>query len=254
MGHLQSIDWPADGVAACFSGRQGGVSAPPFQSFNLGDHVGDRPEHVQINRQHLAEAIQARPVFLKQVHGWQACELSEQTKDGTEADACVSRQPLLACLIMVADCLPILLSDHQGRVVAAAHAGWKGLLGQQGQGVIESAVRAMKLSDSSLATAWLGPCIGPKSFEVGPEVRQAFVDADAGAADFFSVHPSHAGQFLADLPGLARLRLSYLGINRVFGNDGSNDWCTVIQSEQYFSHRRDRVSGRQAACIWLKKN
>jgi YfiH family protein len=157
---------------------------------------------------------------------------------------------------MVADCLPVLLTDEAGSFVAAAHAGWRGLAGHEGLGVLESVLDVFMVEDQSLpklgATeiiAWLGPCIGPEVFEVGPEVRAAFVIHDAYAVTCFKALAS--GKWLCDLQGLARQRLQALGVTQVFGNDGSASWCTVSNPSNFFSHRRDRVSGRMAACIWL---
>jgi hypothetical protein len=271
-------DWPAPpSVGALCTTRSGGVSRAPFDSLNLGDHVGDDPAAVAENRRRLRERLAgagpgapARPVFLQQVHGWAVAQLSPHTADGTEADACLSTTPGLACTVMVADCLPVLLTDAAGTVVAAAHAGWRGLAGEGGQGVLEAVCAAISkvlytnpsANRSSAAIkneptdwlAWLGPCIGPDAFEVGVEVREAFCRADAGAAACFT--PLAADKFLADLPALARRRLQALGIRRVYGNDGSEAWCTVSQPSRFFSHRRDAGrlggSGRLAACIWLR--
>lgn len=258
-------DWPAPaGVRAVFTSRCGGNSAPPFDSFNLGDHVGDDPAAVAINRQRLREILGARPVFLQQVHGAAVAKLDRSTPDGVVADACVTQASGVACTIMVADCLPVLLTDRRGRVLAAAHAGWRGLAGVAGQGVLEavfkkfceeSSVNRLFVATESIASetlAWLGPCIGPQAFEVGAPVREAFCDTDSGAARLFQ--PRGDGKFLADLAGLARRRLRALGITHLYGNDGSPAWCTVSQSSVFFSHRRDAArlggSGRLAACIW----
>ena len=237
-------DWPAPPqVGALCSTRDGGVSRAPYDSLNLGDHVGDDEAAVRDNRERFRAALGARPVFLKQVHGTQVAHLTRDTPDGIEADACVAQLPGVACTIMVADCLPVLLTDAQGRAVGAAHAGWRGLAG----GVIEQAVAAMPAGEK---LAWLGPCVGPDAFEVGAEVKAAFEAQDASAAVHFRPHGE--GKFLADLPALARARLQALGITRVFGNDGSREWCTVSMPSRFFSHRRDRVSGRFAASIWLR--
>jgi YfiH family protein len=154
---------------------------------------------------------------------------------------------------MVADCLPVLLADRQGRVVGAAHCGWRGLAGQQGIGALEalwSAMAPQMQGEADLALAWLGPCIGPDAFEVGAEVREAFVARDPAAAACF--RPAAAeGKFFADLQALARRRLRALGIHAIHGNDGSREWCTVSNPSRFFSHRRDRVSGRFAASVWL---
>ena len=172
------------------------------------------------------------------------------------ADGSFTRERGLACTIMVADCLPVLLCDVQGRQVAAVHAGWRGLAGEGGMGVLEHALKRFeplapgRSSGNAIELiAWLGPCIGPDAFEVGADVVVAFTQTDAQAASCFN--PLGGGKWLADLPALARQRLAALGVTRVFGNDGSAPWCTVGQPLRFFSHRRDRVSGRQAACIWL---
>jgi YfiH family protein len=153
--------------------------------------------------------------------------------------------------MMVADCLPVLLADRAGRIVGAAHCGWRGLAGENGTGVLEALWTAMAPHAGAAAgvIAWLGPCIGPASFEVGAEVRSAFTQSDEEAGRFF--RPQREGKFLADLPALARRRLAALGIVDVHGNDGTPDWCTVTDASRFFSHRRDRVSGRLAASVWL---
>lgn len=238
--------WPLPaGVHATCSERAGGVSVAPYDTLNLGDHVGDDEAAVAENRRRYADTLGVRPVFLKQVHGRGVVRLSGETADGTEADACWTDARGVACTMMVADCLPVLLADAQGRFVGAAHCGWRGLAG----GVLEALHEQMKDAGASSMSAWLGPCIGPQAFEVGPEVRSAFLAGDSGAGDLFRPHAQ--GKFLADLPGLARRRLAALGITAVHGNDGSQVWCTVANPSRFFSHRRDRVSGRFAASIWL---
>lgn len=245
-------NWPAPSrVRAACTTREAGVSAAPYNSLNLGDHVGDDPEHVARNRVIFAQALGARPVFLHQVHGTRIARLDAATPDGTEADGCLTTQSGVACTIMVADCLPVLLASADGRAVAAAHAGWRGLVGDGGRGVIESVCESLRgvVGDLTDILVWLGPCIGPKAFEVGPEVKAAFEVSDMGASALFEPH--REGKWLANLPGLARRRLGALGITRVYGNDGSDAWCTVGNPSRFFSHRRDRVSGRFAASIWL---
>jgi polyphenol oxidase len=238
-------DWPAPPhVRAVCSTRAGGVSHGPYESLNLGDHVGDASEAVAQNRGRFAAAIGARPVFLQQVHGPHVIALDAHASDGTQADSCFTRERGIACTIMVADCLPVLFTDEQGSVVAAAHAGWRGLAG----GVLEAVVHEMGVAPESLL-AWLGPCIGPEAFEVGGEVRAAFESQAASAAAMFRSHG--ADKWLADLPGLARQRLQALGITRLYGNDGTREWCTVSNPSRFFSHRRDGVSGRLAASVWL---
>lgn len=245
-------DWPAPpGVRALFTTRGGGASVAPFDSLNLGDHVRDEPLAVASNREHLAALVSpARPVFLQQVHGTQVVRLAADTPDGTVADACVVQTPDVAATIMVADCLPVLFAHASGTAVAAAHAGWRGLAG----GVLETTVHALReAAGEGDILAWLGPCIGPTAFEVGAEVREAFVSFDHKAAAFF--RPTGQGKFLADLQALARLRLQSAGITHVHGNDGSLPWCTVKQTSRFFSHRRDAAllgsTGRMAACVWL---
>ncbi len=250
--------WPAPAtVQAVCTTRAGGRSVAPYESLNLGDHVGDDILAVGANRALLHEAIQARPVFLSQVHGSGVVALDPHTAHGTEADACFTRERGVACTIMVADCLPVLFTDTQGSFVAAAHAGWRGLAGMGGVGVLEAVCKHFSppgLDPSApIATkiiAWLGPCIGPEAFEVGSEVKAAFEVHDPQAAACFRPAVA-AGKWLADLPALARQRLAALGITQVDGNDGSRAWCTVSNPSRFFSHRRDGVSGRMAACVWL---
>ena len=249
--------WPAPPhVRALCTTRVGGRSGAPFDSLNLGDHVGDSPAAVAANRSLLRQALGARPIFLKQVHGVQTLRLSDASADGTQADACCTHQAGLVCTVMAADCLPVLLTDERGSVVAAAHAGWRGLAGQGGPGILESVLSSLDLlqggdalSGRSGILAWLGPCIGPQAFVVGSEVRKAFVSQDSEAAALFAAVTGE--KWLADLQGLARLRLNALGVRKIYGNDGTGAWCTVSNRARYFSHRRDGVSGRMAACIWL---
>ena len=247
-------DWPAPGgVFALCTTRTGGVSLPPYDSLNLGTHVGDDLAAVHTNRMRLQSTVGAvvngtRAVFLNQVH--------------------------VACTIMVADCLPVLLAHRSGSVVAAAHAGWRGLAGVGGQGVLESvfkrfealalddkAPNAIKIEANDPAQTfaqdtlvWLGPCIGLQAFEVGAEVRAAFCEANPASEACFVPSGSAKGKYLCDLAGLARLRLQALGITHIHGNDGTSPWCTVTNASRFFSHRRDSgalgASGRFAACIW----
>ncbi len=237
--------------------RHGGVSQAPWDSMNLGDHVGDWPHNTQLNRQRLQEAIGSRPVFLKQVHGHHCVLLHSDSENGTEADACVAEDTGVACTIMVADCLPVLMCDVSGQWVAAAHAGWRGLAGEGGVGVLEALLDqpALRVTPPHKILVWLGPCSGPQAYEVGAEVKTIFCAQDPEAATFFK--PGVADKWFADLAGLARWRLGRRGVQRVFGNDGHPAWCTVTQSSRFFSHRRDSPilgqSGRMAACIWLRR-
>jgi YfiH family protein len=246
-------DWPAPpGVRALCTTRAGGVSVGPFERLNLGDHVGDDPAAVAANRALLADSMQARPVFMRQVHGTAVVQLQSGTADGVEADACITTQTKLACTIMVADCLPVLFALSDGRAVAAAHAGWRGLAGPAGAGVLEAVCHRLWQATGAgprETIAWLGPCIGPGAFEVGPEVKAAFEARDGGVGTLFQPHGP--GKWLADLPGLARRRLQSLGLAGIHGNPGSPAWCTVTNPSRFFSHRRDHGrSGRFAAAVW----
>lgn len=257
LAGCQVPNWPAPAnVRALCSTRHGGVSSRPFDSLNLGGHVGDAMADVAQNRARLQQAIGVRPVFLDQVHGSQMQELDVDTPDGLSADGAYTRTPGLACTVMVADCLPILLCDVRGTQAAAVHAGWRGLAGVGGVGIVEQAIERFRppalveYAQSAIELiAWLGPCIGPQAFEVGADVRDVFVGADPQAMECFK--PLPGGKWLADLPALARQRLRRLGVTQLFGNDSSPPWCTVGNPLRFFSHRRDRISGRQAACVWL---
>lgn len=220
---------------------------------NLGGHVGDDALTVGGNRALLAERLNVRPVYLEQVHGRGVIELNAHTLQGTQADACHTKAHSVACTIMVADCLPVLYTDLRGSFVAAAHAGWRGLAGEEGVGVLEAlhATLVTQNHDAREMLVWLGPCIGPSVYEVDGEVKAAFEACDARAAQCFK--PLPGGKWLADLPALARQRLSALGIKperQIFGNDGSEAWCTYTQASRFYSHRRDQTTGRMAACIW----
>ena len=249
-------EWPAPAsVHACCSTRLGGTSDGRYASLNLGLHVGDDPERVAVNRALLQVHAGVRAVFMDQVHGTEMLRLDPEVPDGVAADGAFTTKVDLACTVMVADCLPVLLCDMQGQQVAAVHAGWRGLLGTQGIGVLEKAAETFDPNFRNTGRvnrrdllAWLGPCIGPNAFEVGDEVREAFVADAPSAATCF--RPGAAGKWWADLPALARQRLNAMGIERTFGNDGGDAWCTVADASRFFSHRRDGVSGRMAACIW----
>ena len=253
--------WPAPAhVHALCTTRAGGVSTGPYEGLNLGDHVQDDPAKVEANRQILAEALSmvqggyAKPVFMSQVHGTHVQWLNAQIANGVEADACATLEDGVGCVIMVADCLPVLFTNREGTQVAAAHAGWRGLAGpDKGLGVLEQVVAEFGRGDQILA--WLGPCIGPDAFEVGVEVRKAFCDQDASAEPFFKAQAD--GKFLADLAGLARHRLKRAGVTAIYGNDSTKDWCTVSNPARFFSYRRDQRSlggsGRLAAAIWLDR-
>ncbi len=246
-------DWPAPpGVGAAMSLRAGGVSRPPWDSLNLGGAVGDDPGAVAANRARWAQALQARPVWLRQVHGCTVLRLDADAADqpATPADAAWTRVPGIACTVQVADCLPVLLALRDGSAVAAAHAGWRGL----SAGVLEATLRAMCEGTGATPAdvqAWLGPCIGPRQFEVGADVLRAF-GADPGHANpaRFVWRPRADGspRWLAHLPGLAQDRLAAAGVSAV-SQAGA---CTVEDASRFFSFRRDGVTGRGAAAIWRR--
>ncbi len=234
-------------VGALMSTRVGGVSHGVFDSLNLGSAVGDDPTWVAENRARFSRALGAEPRFLKQVHGQRVVRLPT-AEPLPEADACVTTEPGIACVIQVADCLPVLLAAPEDRGVAAAHAGWRGLAG----GVLEATVGALCEAAGCAPAeieAWLGPCIGPRRFEVGGDVLAGFGLAPEAEHPRFLPHAP--GKWLADLPGLARDRLRALGLVRIDGGT----WCTVEDASRFFSFRRDRPlhgnSGRMAAAIWI---
>lgn len=234
-------DWPAPAnVRALQTTRHGGISAAPWDDFNLGDHVGDEVQAVQANRARLRAVLPAEPVWLRQVHGTLAVDAAK-TPNPVEADAAWTERPAVVCAVMTADCLPLLVCDRHGRRVAAIHAGWRGLAG----GVVEATVAAMGVASTELLV-WLGPAIGPGAFEVGGEVRAAFVADDAAAADAFA--PTAGDKWLADLYALARCRLRRLGVTQVFGGER----CTFSEPDTFFSYRRDGITGRMASLIWLE--
>jgi len=239
--------WDMANVGALMTTRHGGVSAAPFDSLNLRAAVGDDPQAVAENQRRLEQAIGARPVFLNQVHAAAVAHLgAADARAGASvqtADASVTTEPGIGCAVQVADCLPVLFAAPQGRAVGAAHAGWRGLA----LGVLEATLAAV--CDAARCApgevqAWLGAGIGPGHFEVGPDVLEAF-SALAGSPRFVARSP---GKWLADLPALARDRLHAAGVRAVSGGD----WCTVADASRFFSFRRDRVTGRMAAVVWIE--
>lgn len=235
-------DWPAPAtVRAVSTTRLGGTSVGRYASLNLGDHVGDEPERVRANRERVGAALGLRtePRWLQQVHGTGVIDAT-QARPGIEADGSTTATRGIACAVLTADCLPILLCDRAGTRIAALHAGWRGLAA----GIVETGVRAMALPGASLL-AWLGPAIGQAAYEVGDEVREAFVGADALAAAAFA--PSPRGRWLVDLYALARLRLRAAGVTAVYGGE----YCTATRSDLFFSYRRDGTTGRMASLVWL---
>jgi len=233
-------DWPAPArVRACVTTRAGGVSLAPFDSLNLGDHVDDDPLAVTENRRRLTETFAIRPAWLRQVHGVEVVEADPTLT--AEADGSWTSTPGIACTSMTADCLPALFCDRAGTRVAAAHAGWRGLAA----GVLEATVERLEVPAAQILV-WLGPAIGPGAFEVGAEVREAFLATHPETIEAFvpSVNP---GRFMADIYALARLRLAALGITAVHGGG----LCTVTDP-RFFSYRRSPRTGRFASLIWLQ--
>jgi YfiH family protein len=236
-------DWPAPaGVHAVCTTRHGGVSQGPYASMNPADHVGDTATAVGANRQRLARVLDlpAAPVWLQQVHGTTVIDATDAPA-APQADAAFSCRPDVVCAVLTADCLPLLLCNRAGTVVAAAHAGWRGLAA----GVVEQSVAALDVAPVQLL-AWLGPAIGPAAYTVGEEVREAFIRHDPRAAAAFA--PAPGGGWLADLYRLARQRLAACGIDAVFGGGR----CTFTEAQDFFSYRRDGVTGRMATLIWLE--
>lgn len=236
-------DWPAPArVRAAVTTRRGGVSLSPWDSFNLADHVEDSPEAVLANRALLREvlALPAEPLWLQQVHG---CDVAmpDDPGQGCVADARISDRSGEVCAVLTADCLPVLFCDRAGTRVAAAHAGWRGLA----DGVLEQTVQRLQVPPGQLL-AWLGPAIGPAAFEVGDEVRQVFVDHDPAAAGAFTAHGP--GHWLADIYQLARQRLAAAGVTTVSGGG----FCTVADTERFYSYRRNGKTGRMASLIWIE--
>lgn len=243
-------DWPAPPwVRACATTRRGGISRGPFAELNLADHVGDDPHAVRYNRARLREHLDlpAEPLWLRQIHGCD-CLRAETLSSGAAAeaataDAAVTGRAGVVCAVLTADCLPILLCTDDGRQVGAVHAGWRGLAA----GVLDSALRMLSCP-ASRVLAWIGPGIGPSAFEVGGEVREAFMRAAPEAAAAFQPRPG--GRWLADLPALARQRLAAAGVTHIVGGD----LCTYSQSRDFFSYRRDGTTGRMASLIWLQSS
>lgn len=243
--------WHAPGIGALMTTRHGGVSQGAFRSLNLRDGLGDDPSAVARNKAVLQRAIGAKPVFLNQVHGVRVVRLFES--DGAPdapvhtADASVTTEPGLACTAQFADCLPVLFAAPNARAIGAAHAGWRGLA----LGVLEATLETMcGLADCtpSQVTVWLGACIGPRQFEVGPDVLEAFGASATGADPALFVRHT-PGKWLANLPQLARGRLRAAGVQAITGGE----WCTVEDASRFFSFRRDRVTGRMAAAIWIER-
>lgn len=241
--HWITPDWPASAnVRAVCTTRHGGVSVAPFASLNLGDHVGDDPYAVARNRMIVGDSLRlpTEPLWLKQVHGVDVCGMDVGQCYPT-GDASLALRKNQVCVVMTADCLPVLFCDKAGTRVAAAHAGWRGLQA----GVLEQTLARLDCSSAEVM-AWLGPAIGPGAFEVGGEVRDAFMQHDPAAVEAF--RPStNDGKWLADIYRLARQRLQAAGVEAVYGGD----LCTYTDTERFFSYRRDGQTGRMACLIWM---
>ena len=235
-------DWPAPScVKAVSTTRMGGVSNPPYNHLNLGDHVGDTVDAVSENRQHLLRSLSVNHIqWLSQVHGVQVVN-AQSDQAVLEADASYTSQSQLACAIMTADCLPVLFTNKQGTQVAAAHAGWRGLA----DGILEATLA--QFTNPLDVIVWLGPAIGPDAFEVGQEVYDRFVSDVASASSAFKPSPSHRDRWLADLYQLARLRLMRASVIDIYGGG----FCTFSETDRFFSYRRTPVTGRMASLIWI---
>ena len=242
MTELIVPEWPLPpGVAACSSTRIGGISSGPYASLNLGAHCGDNLDDVEENRRRLfADArMPSAPVWLEQVHGEAVLRLRDEPYASKRADASWCDTPGLVCAVMTADCLPVLFCNQAGSEVAAAHAGWRGLCG----GVLEQTVAHFKDRPENIM-AWLGPAIGPQAFEVGTDVRDAFIAKDNSAERAFR---PVGEKYFADIYQLARQRLNNAGVTKIYGGDR----CTFTEKRDFFSYRRDRITGRMASFIWL---
>jgi len=243
MLHFIHPNWPAPkNVKAFQTTRLGGFSAAPYQSFNLAMHVGDDALVVAKNRQLLSDYLPSEPVWVNQVHGVDAIDAAKSTCL-ENADASFSHHKNVVCVTMTADCLPVLLCDTTGSVVAAVHAGWRGLC----DGVIESAIAQLKVPNETIL-AWLGPAIGPTAFEVGDDVRDGFLEKDAMASVAFKQQKDD--KWLCNLYEIAKQRLNSVGVHQVYGASINENFCTFTQEEKFFSFRRDQTTGRMASLIW----
>jgi YfiH family protein len=235
-------DWPApENVRAVNTTRRGGVSAAAYHSFNLAGHVGDDPTGVAENRARLRAALHlpADPLWMRQVHGTDVVDAAV-VSGGIEADGAYTNRKNIVCAVLTADCLPIFICNRQGTEVGLLHAGWRGLAG----GIIEAGLRAFRSSADDLLV-WFGPAIGAHAYEVGDDVRNAFVTSEPQTANAFAA--GNPGKWYLDLYGLARMRLAAHGVRATYGGRS----CTAKQPDLFFSHRRDGVTGRMASLIWL---
>ena len=238
-------DWPApDFIKAGTTLRKGGMSLSPYDSFNLATHVGDELTVVKKNRAILQQSLNVpnAPQWLEQTHSTKVILLpSEETIP--KADAAYTTEKNIVCAVMTADCLPLLITDRQGSCIAAVHAGWRGLY----DGIIEATIKKLPVVPESLLV-WLGPAIGANVYEVGKEVYDAFTlseDVDEAKRAFTFVSEEH---WLFDIYHMAKLRLNKIGVKQIYGGDR----CTLSEEEQFFSYRRDDVTGRMASLIWIE--
>ena len=239
MGTLITPDWPVPPhVKSLMTTRAGGVSVAPYASLNLAAHVQDDPRAVVENRRRLREILPAEPVWLNQIHGTQIIQ-ADAANGVPDADASFTRTHNTVCVVLTADCLPVLFCARDGSVVAAAHAGWRGLAG----GVLEATVAAMQVPPGEVI-AWLGAAIGPAAFEVGTEVRDTFIASHPSAGNAFK---SHQQKWLADIYTLARIRLNACGVRAIYGGG----LCTYTDAARFYSYRRDDLTGRMATLIWI---
>ncbi|MES2899187.1 MAG: peptidoglycan editing factor PgeF [Pseudomonadota bacterium] len=253
-------DWPdlPPGIGALASTRVGGLSQGPYDDgqggggLNLGRHVGDDDAVVERNRAILQQGLPGRPAYISQVHGVVVVDAAQVGADKPvlTADASIASAPGVVCTVMTADCLPVLFADLEGKVVGAAHAGWRGLAA----GILGETVTAMRKAGAGELTAWLGPAIGPQQFEVGPDVLDGFLASAGSGADetalraAFRDYPGRPGKYLADIYALARVFLQGQGVTRVSGGS----YCTASDAARFYSYRRDHVTGRQASLVWIK--
>ena len=245
MNNIVLPNWPAPkNVKAFGSTRLGGTSTGVYQGLNLGMHVNDDSNIVQANRDEIVQLnnMPTSPVWLNQTHSTNVVELLKPTQQVLDADGSITSHNKIVCAVMTADCLPVLLTNTDGTQVAAVHAGWRGLA----DGILENAVQ--KFTKPSQVMAWLGPAIGPSAFEVGEDVYQIFTQHDSHAQDAFTQHPSHSNKWLADMSILATQRLNQAGVEQVFASQR----CTFSEPENFYSYRRDGVTGRQATFIWIE--
>ncbi|WP_193017483.1 purine nucleoside phosphorylase YfiH [Proteus sp. FME41] len=243
MTSLIFPDWPQpENIGACSTLREGGISLPPYHSFNLGTHVGDELSRVEENRHRLCQQAQLpeMPLWLEQVHGTHVVTLSPEKNSEVQGDALYTSTMKKVCAIMTADCLPVLFTTLDGTEVGAAHGGWRGLC----HGVLQNTLAQFKASKNQIM-AWLGPAIGPDTFEVGAEVRLAFIEKNIA---FDAAFIPHNGKYLANIYMLARTILQESGVTQIYGGN----FCTVTDKSRFFSYRREQVTGRMASLIWIK--